>query len=108
VYEKAYRGFSQIIISLNDTSRVLNVEKIVFVPFSSNVINYNNMEIHGMSKINNLQNCKIFKKVEKIRYFGVIFDINLKRNLHINNLLGKLRFVTYKFVKVKNMVPKLQ
>jgi len=44
--------------------------------------------------------------VEKIRYLGVIFDNKLRWNIHINNLLGKLRFITYKMVKLKNIVPK--
>ena len=41
-----------------------------------------------------------------IRYLGVIFDNNLKWNYHINNLLGKLRFITFKLIKLRNMVPK--
>jgi hypothetical protein len=44
--------------------------------------------------------------VEKNRHLGVIFDNNLRWNIHINNLLGKLRFITYKMVKLKNIATK--
>jgi len=73
-----------------------------------NYINYNNITIHDcdINKICESQICKSIKKVEKIRYLGIIFDKNLRWNLHINNLLGKLRFITYKLVKIKCMVPK--
>ena len=85
-------------------------KKTVFMPFSikKNDINYNNITIHDcdINKICDSQNCKSIKKVEKIRYLGIIFDNNLRRNLHINNLLGKLRFKTYKLVKIKCTVPK--
>jgi len=50
-------------------------------------------------------NCKKNYKVLKIRYVGLIFDNNLKRNLYVNNLLGKLRFITYNTFKPKKIVP---
>lgn len=110
VYEKAHQGFRQISNRLKDRNLILNVEKTVFMPFSikKNDINYNNITIHDcdINKICDSQNCKSIKKVKKIRYLGIIFDKNLRWNLHINNLLGKLRFITYKLVKIKCMVPK--
>jgi len=112
VYEKAHQGFRQISNRLKDRNYlILNVEKTVFMPRSQlkkNDINYNNITIHDcdINKICDSQNCKSIKKVEKIRYLGIIFDKNLRWNLHINNLLGKLRFITYKLVKIECMVPK--
>ncbi|KAE9528893.1 hypothetical protein AGLY_012468 [Aphis glycines] len=37
---------------------------------------------------------------------SIIFDKNLRWNLHIRNLIGKLRSITYKFHKLKGLVPK--
>jgi len=54
----------------------------------------------------NQENCKIIKIVRKFRYLGVIFDNNLKWIFHINNLVEKLRFITFKLIKLKNIVPK--
>lgn len=84
MYEKACRGFSQIlpIDSLSDSNLILNVEKTVFMPFTINklVDNYDTISVHSCDsdKICNSQTCKILKKVEKIRYLGVIFDSNLR------------------------------
>lgn len=91
VYEKACRGFNQIINILNNRNLSLNVDKTVFMPFSINKTdcNFNTIAVHGCvnNKICNQENCKIIKIVSKIRYLGVIFDNNLKWNFHINNLL---------------------
>jgi len=110
VYEKACRGFNQIINFLNNRNLSLNVDKTVFMPFSINKTdcNFNTIAVHGCvnNKMCSQENCKIIKMVGKIRYLGVIFDNNLKWNFHINNLLGKLRFITFKLIKLKNMVPK--
>ncbi|KAF0758031.1 neuroblastoma-amplified sequence-like, partial [Aphis craccivora] len=46
------------------------------------------------------------KEVSSTRYLGIIFDNNLRWNLHIHNLVGKLRQVTYKFYTLKDLVPK--
>jgi hypothetical protein len=69
---------------------------------------FNTIAVHGCvnNKICNQENCKIIKIFGKIRYLSVIFDNNLKWNFHINNLLGKLRFIKFKLIKLKNMVPK--
>lgn len=81
------------------------------MPFSVNKtdFNFNTITVHGCvnNKISNQENCKIIKIVGKIvRYLGVVFDNNLKWDFHINNLLEKLRFITFKFIKLKNMAPK--
>jgi len=41
-----------------------------------------------------------------MRYLGIIFDNNLRWNLHFHNLVGKLHQLTYKFYKLKDLVPK--
>jgi len=42
------------------------------------------------------------KQITKIRYLGIIFDDNLRRNIHIKNLVGKLGYSLYKFIKLKH------
>lgn len=44
--------------------------------------------------------------MSKIRYLGIIFNKNLNWNLQIYNLVGNLRLITYKFTKLKNLIPK--
>jgi len=66
--------------------------------------------LHGCvnNKICNTEICKIIKNkiAAKIQFLDVIFDNKLRWTFHINNLLGKLHFNTFKLVKLKNMVPK--
>jgi len=50
-------------------------------------------------------NCIAIKKISKIRYLGIIFDDNLRWNVHIKNLVGKLRYSLYKFIKLKGILP---
>lgn len=45
------------------------------------------------------------KILSKFRYLGIIFDNNLRWNLHVNNLVGKFRSISYKFVKLRNILP---
>jgi len=55
---------------------------------------------------NNVNKCIVIKEVTSIRYLGLIFDKNLRWNLHIQNLVGKLRSITYRFYKLRDLVPK--
>jgi hypothetical protein len=88
----------------------LNIDKTVFMPISISKTDckFYTIAVHGCvnNKICNQENYKIIKIVGKIRYLGVILDNKLKWNFHINNLLGKLRFITFKLIKLKNMVLK--
>ena len=61
--------------------------------------------INGMS-CTDLNSCLMIKEVSSTRYLGIIFDNNLRWNLHIHNFVGKLRQLTYKFYKLKYLVPK--
>jgi len=109
VYKKACNGFSKIIKNLNNRNLSLNAVKTMFMPFSIRKPDLNCSTIATHECNNNSicisNKCIIIKEVEKIRYLGIIFDKSLNWNFHINNLLGKLRFITYKLVKLKNIVP---
>lgn len=49
--------------------------------------------------------CKRIKEVSRIRYLRIIFVNNLRWNSQLNNLVGKLREITYKFAKPENHLP---
>jgi len=69
--------------------------------------NCNSITIHRClnTELCNIHTCNIITEVSRIRYLGIVFDKHLKWNLHIHNLLGKLRTITYKFIKLKNLIP---
>lgn len=54
----------------------------------------------------NQHSCRATEAVTVIRYLGIIFDNNLKWNLHYHNLVGKLRSLTYTFILLNNLIPK--
>lgn len=55
----------------------------------------------------NLNKCILIKEVTRTRYLGIIFDKNLRWNLllYSQNILGKLRAISYKFYKLMGIVP---
>lgn len=105
---ESIRRFSFYTEKLSETNLSLNINKTVFIPFSINKsdVTYNSTPIHTRDCITICNHCKVIGKVLKIRYLGIIFDNNLRWNLRVNNLNGKLRFITYNLVKLKNMIPK--
>jgi len=52
--------------------------------------NFNSIILHNCRDgiICNQHSCKSTKAVTRIRYLGIIFDNNLKCNLHTHNLIG--------------------
>jgi len=64
------------------------------------------MHSYIKSKICNVHTCISIKEVSRTQYLGIIFDNNLRWHLHLHNIIGKLRAITYKFIKLKNLIPK--
>lgn len=49
--------------------------------------------------------CKSIPKVLFTRYLGITFDENLRWNVHIDNIVMRLRMSMYKFYKLKDIFP---
>jgi len=67
--------------------------------------NVSSIILHNCRKniICNQHSYKSIKTETRVCYLGVIFDNNLKWNLHTHNLVGKfLRSLTYNFILLKN------
>ena len=77
----------------------LNVNKSVFIAFSSNNKNIpENIEI----KINNSR----LKKFNNFKYLGIIFDSNLKWKNHVLEITNKTRYLLFVMYKLKqNLLP---
>jgi len=111
VYDKASFGLNKVYKCLCNRNLTLNEDKTMFMSFSINRsstnTNCNSITIHRClnTELCNIHTCKIINEVSRIRYLGIVFDKHLKWNLHIHNLLGKLRTITYKFIKLKNLIP---
>lgn len=69
--------------------------------------NFDTLKIHvwDNNKSCNNMKCITLSRVSIIRYLGLIFDKNLRWNLHVNNLVMRLGTITYNFYKLRIAVP---
>lgn len=77
----------------------MNIGKTTYLPFTSY---QNNLPDFEDIKIKNTT-FKIRSSIS-VKYLGVILDSHLRWNLHINETARKLRFVLYRFRKLKNIL----
>lgn len=109
VYLKATKGLQLTYECISELGLTINSDKTTYMKFSINKITDDNFPliIHNCQNqlICNMQNCKQINQVSKIRYLGIIFDNNLRWNLHIHNLVGKLRYSLHKFILLKEILP---
>jgi hypothetical protein len=50
--------------------------------------------------------CPKLSKHSFVKYLGILIDENLKWNIHIENLISKLRQLTYFFITAKKLLNK--
>lgn len=99
VHEKATAGLNKVYQCLCDRHLTLNEDKTMFMTFLiyKSFPNLNPIKIHRCidgNSCNNVNKCIAIKEVTSTRYLGIIFDKNLRWNLHIHILVGKLRSIT--------------
>ncbi|KAF0710689.1 neuroblastoma-amplified sequence-like, partial [Aphis craccivora] len=49
--------------------------------------------------------CKTIYRVSSIRYLGLTIDKHMRWNLHVNNLLMRLRILSHSFYKLREILP---
>jgi len=93
LHTKATKGLISTYSCIQNRGLSMNFERSMFINFSINkCINTDSpLVIHNCDNLLNNINCKQIQKITKIHYLGIIFDQNLRWNLHICNLVGKLR-----------------
>jgi hypothetical protein len=102
VHNKATKGLNSTYLCIKNRGLSMNFEKLMFINFSINKCTNTvpPLVIHNCDNLlmcNNI-NCKQIQEITKIRYLGIIFDENLRWNLHICNLVGKLRSTIHHFI----------
>ncbi|KAF0707786.1 neuroblastoma-amplified sequence-like [Aphis craccivora] len=67
---------------------------------------FDNLTIHFCESYNlwNDKLCKTIYRVSSIRYLGLAIDKHMKWNLHINNLLMRLRILSHSFYKFREIL----
>lgn len=109
VHNKATKGLNSTYLCIKNRGLSMNFEKSMFINFSINKCTNTvpPLVIHNCDNLlmcNNI-NCKQIQQIMKIRYLGIIFDENLRWNLHICNLVGKLCSTIHQFIKLRDLLP---
>jgi len=102
--QKTELNFKKIIKWLNIKKLSLNFNKTMFMVFSINYTlpPFEEITLRDCSIASNC-NCPKINIVKRIKYLGLIFDCNLKWNIHINSLIVKLRSLMFKFHILKHI-----
>lgn len=82
---------------------VLNVNKTVFVTFG----NYRD-SIPNEEEINIFINGQRLQRVDSCKYLGVVYDSNIKWNIHVNKIVNKTKYLVYIFYRLKHILSKKQ
>jgi len=108
VRTKATLGFKKVLGYLNQRKLTINYKKTNFINFSihKDENNFDHLKIHncGNEPCGEL-NCQSIFRVSCTRYLGLIIDNNLRWNLHVSNIVSRLRTVSFKFYKLRIFLP---
>lgn len=105
---KATKRFKKVVDFLNHRKLSINYNKTMLMNFMINDTedNYDTLKIHACdsdTSYNDLK-CKMLSRISSIRYLGIIFDKNLRWNLHVNSLVMRLPIMSYDFYKLRTVV----
>lgn len=106
VFKKAEEILSQVKIWLDANKLSLNLSKTNYVSFSNSTVNQPNIDLklHTCHDKSTICSCSSLKKVNSIKYLGVIIDENLRWRQHIKITTTRLRKTVYKFHELRNIL----
>ena len=73
---------------LHQNKLILNTDKTVFMTFG-------NYKDPVLLKLEINMNGKNLKTVENSKYLGLIYDFNIKWDIHVNNIIKKTKYLVY-------------
>lgn len=82
-------------LSLNKLS--LNVNKTVYMTFGIYCISVPN-------DLNIVIKNKPLKRVEQVKYLGIIFDYNMKWDMHVQHIIKKTKYLIFIFARLKQIM----
>jgi len=119
VYQKSENKLTKVVNHLSSKKLLLNIKKkTVFMTFTINKENVPSDKMFNFCFVSlcfvhycrdkeqcNDNICKSISKVPFTRYLGITYDENLRWNVHIDNIVMRLRISVYKFCKLKDIFP---
>jgi hypothetical protein len=105
----ATKEFKKVIKYLNHRKLSINHQKTNYINFSINKDqnHYDELKIcfcENEDSCNSIL-CQTIYKVSSIRYLGIIFDKHMKWKLPTNNIIMRMRTLTFSFSKLRNYLP---
>jgi hypothetical protein len=108
VQTKAETGLAKIADWLNANLLTLNIDKTHFMCFTPNKRSQPNenfsIKIHGCSIQSNCL-CPEIKKVEYLKYLGVMIDQRLSWHVHLELISERIRKLIWIFIKLRYAMP---
>ncbi|KAL4126805.1 hypothetical protein QTP88_011014 [Uroleucon formosanum] len=108
VSTKATRESKIVVEFLKLRNLSINFKKTMFVNFSINDVkdNFNELTLHFCENgtLCNGTVCQKLFRVSNTRYLGLTFDNHLRWNLHVNNIVMRLRSLNYSFYKLRKIL----
>jgi len=108
VSTKATRESKIVVEFLKLRSLSINFKKTMFMNFSINDVkdNFDELTLHFCDNgtLCNGTVCQKLFRVSSTRYLGLTFDNNLRWNLHVNNIVMRLRSLNYSFYKLRKII----
>lgn len=98
VKTRAEEGMTKIIRWLHEKKLTLNIDKTVYMPFSSYINtlpDYNDLTITTSGKIYNI------KRAQKVKYLGLTIDCHMRWTYHIDCIVNTLRTLLPKFRQLR-------
>jgi len=109
VYQKSEKELTKVINHLSSKKLLLNIKKTVFMTFTINKekVPFDKITVHPCRNKEQYNDniCKSISKVPFTRYLGITYDENLRWNVHIDNIVMRLRISVYEFCKLKDIFP---
>lgn len=104
VQDKSERGIYLVKLWLNKHLLSLNINKTKFIPFSYNIVNQspnNTLTMHWNCTMRDCTCICSIKRVDDIKYLGVVLDGFLRWDKHIEFLIKKLRGLLYTLRQIR-------
>lgn len=109
VYNKAENGLTQIYNWLNYSRLSLNANKSKFLTFSilaSDQPQNRGLKVHKNNCDYGHCDCPTVEKCDTVKYLGLVVDHHLRWNEHVNSVIKKVRYITYKFYILRGILTK--
>lgn len=106
---KATHDLKKVINYLNHRKLSINYNKTNFINFSilNDDTSFDNLTVltHDNLDSCNMLICQKIFRVSSIRYLGLTFDKNMKWNLHVHNIVKRMRLLSFSFYKLRLFLP---